>query len=239
MPTFQTAKKIAENALKTIGAFPSTQIAPDEGELSDALQWLEMVLNTQSGIRPMTSFWSVIEIPLEAGVADYNLHDYTGEGGVQSVFSMSLTNAINGDPVPIKMMFENEEIEENLSQKGTPTRAIVTKSVKPQIKLYPEPTFTDEQNGNVLRVRLQSFHPTLDTTGNADNDVLLRPSWYLWITKRLAYEIGSGPVRRLADSELKDLRGDADMLEKSLLARDGKQNTGKPPVTEPMAGSYI
>ena len=76
MPSYQTARQVATNALSKIGAFPSSQPQPDVRELKIAMQWLEMVLNNQSGIRPTAGFWNTIEIPIEAGVGDYELDDY-------------------------------------------------------------------------------------------------------------------------------------------------------------------
>lgn len=236
MPTYQTAKKVAENALSTIGAFPASQSQADAGELRKTLEWLEMILNTQSGIRPMAGFYRIIDIPLEAGIGDYDLADYVDEAGAQHVFSVSLV-AENGEPDPLEMLFESEAVDENLTLTGQPCRVVITKDKIPALKAYPAPTQENEDAGLLLRVRLQTYHAPIDPTGVADSDLLLRPGWYLWITKKLAYEIGCGPVRRLAEAELKRLKEDAEMLEEKLLARDGKYNSGKPPVTLPMAGS--
>lgn len=236
MPTIKTAKKVAEDALSTIGAFPASQSAPDPGELKKALNWLEMLINFQSGIRPLAGFWQTFDIPIEAGIGDYNMADYAEERGVSYVFSAFLVD-LNGDTDPIDFQYENTALSENLQQTGRPCRASVTKDRDMVLKVYPTPTQTEEDAGLVIRVRVQTYHENIDETGVGDEDIRLRPSWYLWLTKRLAAEIGSGPVRRLAQSELKDLREDAKMMENALLARDGQQQSPSPPVTEPMAGS--
>lgn len=235
MPTIQSAKVIAENALSTIGAFPASRSAPDPGEMKKALRWLEMLLNFKAAVRPVGGFWQVFDIPLEAGVGDYDLSDYCEERGVSQVFSVSIVEA-NGEIDPIDVIFESEAARENLSQTGRPSRVSVTKDGNGVMRVFPEPTQVEEDAGLALRVRVQTFHDSINEDNNGDVDVRLRPSWYLWATKSLAYECGSGPVRRLAEGELKRLQDDARMLENELLARDGN-TSGKPPVTEPMAMS--
>ena len=236
MPTIKTAKKIAEDALSTIGAFPASQSAPDPGELNKTLNWLEMLLNYQSGIRPLAGFWQVFDIPIEADIGDYDMADYAEERGVSYVFSATLVS-LNGDTDPLDFQYESDAVRENLTDTGRPTRATVTKDRDMVLKVYPTPTQTEEDAGLVIRVRVQTYHEDIDATGAGDEDIRLRPSWYLWLTKRLGYEIGSGPVRRLSEGELKRLEDDAMVLENALLARDGQYQSPSPPVTEPMAGS--
>lgn len=236
MPTIKTAKKVAEDALKTIGAFPASMSAPDPGELKDTLNWLEMILNNQSGIRPLAGFWQTLEIPLEAGIGDYDLADYAEERGVVNVFSVVVVDAL-GNTDPLEFEYENDALLENLTDTGCPTRATITKDRESVLRVFPTPTQTEEDLGHVLRVRVQTYHDDIDPSGVGDEDLRLRPSWYLWITKRTAYEIGCGPVRRLSETELKRLKDDAQELEDALLSRDGKEPGRQPPVTEPVAGS--
>lgn len=236
MPTYQKAKKVAENALKTIGAFPASMTQADAGELRTALQWLEMILNTLSGYRPMAGFWRVIDIPIEANIGDYPLTDYANAAETQHVFSVNIVDDL-GNVEPIDMMFENEAVEENLKQTGRTRRAVVTKDVFPVLKLYPTPTIEDENAGRLIRLRIQTYHHAIKEDGIGDENLLVRPSWYLFLVKKLSYEIGSGPVRRLSEQELQRFERDADNIESLLLARDGMNNASRPPVTEPMAGS--
>ncbi len=241
MPTIQSAKQIAENALSTIGAFPASRAAPDPGELKKTLRWLEMLLNYQAAIRPIGSFWQVFDVPLEASVGDYELSDYADERGASRVFSAFIVDT-SGDVVPLPLEFQSDAVSENLTRTGRPERATVvydgddaSTNASGTLSVYPMPTQTEVDAGLVLRVRVETFHEKIDETGAGDEDIRLRPSWYLWITKRLAYEIGSGPVRRLAEGELARLEADSMKLENALLARDSV--SPRPPVTEPMAGS--
>lgn len=236
MPTIQSAKDVATNALSTIGAFAASQTAPDPGELNKALIWLEMLINFQSGIRPLAGFWQVFDIPIEAGIGDYDMADYSEERGVCHVFSAFLVSS-NGDTDPLEFEYESLSVQENLKDTGRPARATVTKDRDMVLKVYPTPTQTEEDAGLIIRVRVQTYHEDIDNTGVADEDIRLRPSWYLWLTKRLGYEIGSGPVRRLSEGELKRLENDSKILENALLARDGQYASPRPPVTEPMAMS--
>lgn len=233
MPNIQSAKIVAENALSTIGAFPASQSAPDPGEMKKTLRWLEMLINFESGIRPLAGFWQVFDIPIEAGVGDYDMADYAEERGVCHVFSAFIVDA-NGDTDPIDFQYESQSVAENLSRTGRPERATVTKDRDMVLKVYPTPTQVEADAGLIIRVRVQTYHENIDDEGIADEDIRLRPSWYLWLTKRLGYEIGSGPVRRLSAGELKSLKEDAKEMEDALLARDGKYSSPTPPVTGPM-----
>ena len=215
MPNIKTAKDVAEDALKTIGAFPSSQTSADAGELRDTLNWLEMLLNYQSGIRPLAGFWQLLEIPLEAGVGDYDLSDYASDRGVNHVFAVFLVDN-NGDTDPLEFQYENTALAEDLSDTGRPCRVTVTKDRDMVMKVYPEPTQIHEDQGMILRVRVQTYHSKIDREGNGDEDILLRPAWYLWLVKRLAYEIGDGPIRRLTEGELRRLEKGAMKLEKQL-----------------------
>lgn len=236
MAARQTAKQIAENALSTIGAFPASQPQADAGELKKTLGWLEMLLNSISGIRPLAGFWRVVDIPLEAGIGDYLLSDFDDAAGTQHVFSVGIVND-QGSVDPLDMLWEDEAVLENLEKTGRPRRVVVTKDTDPELKVYPTPTQTEQDAGLVLRLRIQTYHDEIDTSGIGDEDILLRPAWYLWLTKRLAYEIGCGPVRHLLEAELTRLQNDSERLEAQLLARDGQYNSSTPPLTEPMAGS--
>lgn len=234
MPDIQSAKQIAEKALSMIGAFPASRAAPDPGELRRTLQWLEMLLNYQTGARPIGGFWQIFDIPLEAGIGDYPLDDYCSDAGVSHVFSAFVVTGVQ-DPIPLDQIFESQAAGENLTATGTPSRFVVTTDGNGVMRMFPTPTQADEDAGRVVRVRVQTFHEKIDAKGTGDIDIRLRPSWYLWAVKRLSYEIGSGAVRRLADNELQRLQRDAKELEDLLLARGG--NGAQPPVQEPVAGS--
>lgn len=238
MPTYQTAKNVAENALSTIGAFASSQSQPDHNELKKALVWLEMILNNQAGISPTPGFWDIVEIPVQAGIGDYELDDYVDDESVQHVFSASIIET-SGKVTPLGISSETDTTFKDFKKTGTPEEIIVTRDIHPIMRVFPTPTRTDEDNGLVIRIRFQKFHAAIDGEGVNDINISLRPSWYLWLTKRLAYEIGSGPVRRLAESELNRIEKDYEKIETRLYGRDGKYNLGSPPISEPVLGSMF
>jgi len=237
LPTIQTAKQIAENALSTIGAFPASRSAPDPGEMKKTLRWLEMLLNYTTAIRPIGSFWTTIDIPIEAGIGDYDLSDYVDPSGACHVFSVFIVDQ-SGHTEPLEIEYHSTSVAENLTKNGRPLRATVKMdqdAVNGTLSVYPNPTQVEQDAGLILRVRIETFHAPIDETGAGDENLKLRPSWYLWITKKLAYEIGGGPVRRVAEGELARFKADAMELENALLARDVISPC--PPVTEPVACS--
>lgn len=236
-PGIQTAKQIAEKALMMIGAFPPSRSASNPAELKRALMWLEMVLNNQSGVATMAGFWRFYEIDLEAGIGDYLLSDYDVEGGTQEVFSAVIVET-NGTVEPLSVfLWENEIVLQNLSDTGRPSCVVFTKDAAPEMRVYPMPTQVEQDAGLKIRIRAQVMHSKIDLSPSMATALLLRPTWYLWLTKRLAYEIGSGPVRALGEGELKRYKDDAEELESMLLGHDGKYNSRLPPVTEPMKGA--
>ena len=233
MPTIQSAKQIAEKALGTIGAFPASRAAPDPGELRRTLQWLEMMLNYETAVRPLDGFWQLFDIPLEANIGDYDLSDYCDDAGISQVFSVFIVKG-SADPEPLVQLFESAAAGENLTRRGCPERFSVTRDGNGVLRVFPAPTQVEEDAGIVLRVRVQTFHEAIDGSNTGDVDIKLRPSWYMWAVKRLSYEIGSGAVRRLAESELQRLQKDAKDIEDLLL---GRSNTVSPPIQEPVACS--
>lgn len=232
MPNYLTAKGLSERTLRMIGAFPPSQSQADAGELMVAMQWLEMLLQFNGAKRVIAGTFKLVDIPLEAGVGDYDLADYADTEETQHVFSVGLVDE-QGNYTPLTMLFESQATHENLTKTGTPDRVVVTRGVYPQIKVYPEPSVEVETAGRVLRVRLQSYNTAIDPRGIGDNDMLLRPGWYLWCTNALAYEIGKGPVRRLNEYELDRFQKDSEKMEAGILSKDGLYNTGQPPLTEP------
>lgn len=219
-----------------IGAFPVSRSQADSNELNRALIWMEMILNSEVGKRPMSGFWRIYEVPLEAGIGDYILSDYDNDAGTQHVFSAYLVDTVE-NLTPLTILFEDEGMAEDLKATSRPNRIVVTRDLSPAIKCFPVPTIDDYNAGRKIRIRVQTFHHKIASSGTTDVDLLIRPSWYLWMTKKLAYELGGGPIRKLEDSERKVLAAEIQELEGALISYDGRYNKGKPPVTEPMAGS--
>lgn len=231
----KTAKDVAEDALRMIGAFPPSRAQADAAELRTSMRFLEDALNHLSGIRPLAGFWEMVDIPLESMIGDYPLSDYAGEAQVVHVFSVSIIRP-DGSPDPLRVMFESDGDYENLKSVGTPERAVITRDVNPILKLYPTPTQANQDEGYVARVRFQTYQTPLDPDATGDVEVKLRPAWSLYIKTKLAYIIGNGPVRRLNNGILERFQGDYMLMERELLARDGQFQSGKPPVTDPMEG---
>lgn len=233
MPNYLTAKNLAEEALREIGAFPPSQSQADAGELRVTLLRLELMLNSYVGMRTMAGLRDTVEIPLIEGETVYRLEDYTDENSAQHVFSiMCVENT--GNVTPVDIVFDSQAQENDLTQSATPWQAVVSQNVKPVITVWPKPTASDVSAGRFIRVRLQTYAAAVDPQGIADKDTKLRPSWYWWAITKTAYAIGRGAVRRLSDGELKLLREDSELLENRLLAYDGSQDTSQPHVTEPM-----
>lgn len=210
--------------------------SPDPGEYRTALEWLEMIINETSGVTAFTGFYDTVDVPLTADENEYLLSDFTDDGSASRIFSVVLVRG-TADPVPIPMIWESESLEENVNDTGSSRRVVITDDPVPTLKVYPTPTDTEEDAGDLLRLRIQTYSDGINHAGTGNENTSLRPSWYLFMTKRLAYEIGLGPVRRLDDRELKRLKDDADMTEAKLLGRDGQRGP-TPPVTEPMAGTF-
>jgi hypothetical protein len=234
MPNIYTAKEVAEQALRVIGRLSPKQPQADAADLRVALSQLEMAINDTVGRTALAGFSRTMDIPLVSGQTVYKTSDYADGREVQQVFSMVLVEpTINSDPDPLLMVFENQALTRSPIATGTPCDVVVSRDVYPIITLLRVPTDGDVVAGRVLRLRYQTYVTAPDPKGIADTDIMVRPSWYLWLVTKVAYLCGRGPILRLPNGELSVLRQDLADLEAGQLARDGLNNTSQPPMTEP------
>jgi hypothetical protein len=221
VPNLKTSKDIAEDALRYVGAFPPSQTQADAAELKVALRFLETILQYHVGVRPALGTWATIDIPLVASKSEYKITDHMDEDWAAEVFSIGVVGT-NGDYDPLTLLGADDFVKLPTAS-GTPIYYKNSILVAPVISVNPTPVAADVTAGNVLRVRIQKYQVATDPTGIADNDLNLRPSWHLWATNAVAYEIGKSPVRRLPEGELARFEKDRDRYEAALLAKDGQE----------------
>lgn len=232
MPSYYTAKELAEGALQEIGAFAVGQDQADAEELRRAMQRLELLLNYQVGASTFLKNWQTFDIPLIPGVRDYILSDYSTPDDVQRICQLTLINRA-GQQVSDVGLVNEKQFSKLPAQSGSPRQAFVDRTTRPTLRTFPVIQAGLLTGDYAIRCVVQTFAPKIDPKGTGNTETRLGPEWYLWAIKLLAYELGQGLITRLPSDELGARRRDLEMMEMKLLSNAGGHNTSNPVVTEP------
>lgn len=236
MPTIFSARGLAEIALQNIGSFPVSEEAADPAELSRAVQRLELIMNDTLGQNAVTSTWKTLEIPLSANVSSYRIADFSDGDGVQFVFDTFLQDIQNGVSTTISLLDSVTERGWDLldhSSTGDPLRTFVDRTNDPYLHINPMPGTDYETGTRSVKLQIQSFATKITREGTGGVNINFRPTWYLYLTNKLSYELGKGAIRRLTDGELERYQKDYMMSEANLISGDGGQVTGLDSCTQP------
>jgi len=225
-----TAKQIAEEALKKIGAFSLHDSGADPVELDRALTWLDLIVAEQAGKR--TCHWLIpdtVSLSLTGGTADYDMNAVLGVGlpdnGIQFPVSATISDD-NGNETPLTLVHRDqyEEIPDKTST-GTPEWIYIDRLYEPTLKTYP--VLGSGVTGYTINLVVQRFSETFhNTKGNQATE--LRPAWQLWAIYKLAATIGDGTVRRVPDREIKMFHDVAKTSEVDLLAFEETEHASGP-----------
>lgn len=233
MPTILSAKDIVEQALKKIGRFPSTMEQADAGDLREGYTMLELILQSFYGEGSNTSAWGTIQVPLLSSNRVYALKLYERElaaPGIQFVYDAELLEVASGAVTPLNIINEEKYFKLNLKETGTPTDIYINKG--PDVAdtlMQTYPTLGAEVAANTYKILLhvQTYATRIDRATGAAK-INIRPTLYLWAIKRLAYELGTGTLRRLPKIETDQLKVDYEELEIKLSAFDNAENDNQP-----------
>lgn len=236
MPTIFSARGLAEIALQNIGSFPVTEDAVDPKELSRAVQRLELIMNDTLGQNSVTSTWKTLEIPLQANVNRYRIAAFTDDDGVDFVFDTFLQDIQSGVSTTRNLMESITEREWNRLDKsivGDPQRTFVDRTNDPYLNVNPMPGSDYVAGTRAIRLQIQSFATRITSQGTGGVNINFRPTWYLFLTNKLSYELGKGAIRRLPEAELDRYQKDYMISEMNLISGDGAQITGLDSCTQP------
>lgn len=234
MPTTLSAKDIAEEALRKIGRFPSTQDQADAGDLKKSLRMLEIILQDRFGQGSMTSAWGTVRVPLTASTQIYPLKNQQTDAainGVQFVYAAELITIASGESCPIDVINEKKFFERDQNCVGRPCAVYINKGPDSanELMLINPILGAEVADGTYeIYLQVQTFATTISQNGVGAKLINIRPTYYLWAIKKLAYELGNGTLRQLPTAELNRLQKDYMLDEAKLDAFDGRENDSQP-----------
>lgn len=231
--------EIATLALRRISALPTSETAPEGEELRVSLQFLDLVLSELSGTsRIYSQVGPSLAMILKPGVTSYALKDALGEGFPKSglvnpvsVWASNLAGRQYEVPIVTREVFERYK---RFPETGAPECVYIDREPSPTVYLFPPPRADDVQAW-FLELVYQEQAPNVSPNGVAnsvpeDQAHSLRHAWQLWLVKKLAYEIGCGPVAALPEGRLSRLDRDQRDAYSKLEARDNHEHSNLPPI---------
>jgi hypothetical protein len=226
VPKLLTVTEICERALRKIGAYSINDTGADPVELEESRAWLDMIVGHVSSRK--RTWWLVPStgaVTLVADTASYALVDeLTGGPDVQHVVGVWLTNTTSGDRLPLDLLRRQAFEDLGTEEVGPPTKVWIDRSRVPTLHVWPTPQTPIEHRLDVVYQKFSDDSVALDPTSRMPD---MRESWNLYLVTALAAEIGSGPVRRLPQDEVKEARARAAELLFDLEAFDEGESPGE------------
>ena len=253
MSRLYSISEICDRALRKIGAFAIRSSGARPEEIEEARYWLDMTVGHQSS--RMRTWWMVPgsgTFNLTSGTAEYDLAASLGQAqaptGVQFVIAVYLYNTTTGTdiheiPIVRRQEWEHRQIgglpdDSDRSpflwgtdgalpaiEPGQPKACYIDRQQAPTIHLSPTP---DDVTPYGLRVVFQSYATDFTKEPPNDKTYKLRTAWNLWVVTALAAQIGNGPVRKLPQDEVKDMRSEATRLRDELEAYENMEHANEP-----------
>lgn len=226
-----SAYRIAEKALRKIGAFPITDSAADPMEMREALDWLSIILADLAGEEPI--FWLIpatLTIPLTAGVNAYDVQATMGNDYPELGIQFPIEAFVEDDAGNREWM----EIVSRTVWDGFPdrdatgpiTHLYVDRLYPPT--LYTYPTLADTSKQWSVKMTVQTFAP--DFQGNTDKATGLRSAWQMWSIYQLASCLGDGSIRSVPEVEVRRFERRAADSKRKLFAYENREHESTPPV---------
>lgn len=217
MTELYSARKVAEEALRKIGALTPHDNGADGNEFNIALSSLDIVLghyltpDNFTFLIPATT-----SITLTGGTAAYALSSAMGSNWPQSgVFYVKdaylLTDGAN--PAFLEKIRRDEYDKLDATETGTPCKIYLDRSDPSEITLRTWPTLGSGVTGRTINLTIQKFPATISGT-NVIPEVRtdLPAAWNMWSIYQLAAYLGDGTIRRLSNSDIADFRDVAEKL---------------------------
>ncbi len=232
--------EIATLALRRIGNLPTSESAPEGEDLRVTLEIMDLVLAELAGTNRVFSQIGVsLPLTLVAGKTSYLLKDALKtlypKAGLLNPVSIWVNNAAGRQyeiPIVTRDVWERWRYGNEI---GAPEMVYIDREPNPTLFLFPAPR-ADDPSLWFLEMVYQEQAPNVAPAGVASSVPeaqahSLRQAWQLWLVKRLAYEIGSGPVETLPGQRLAPLKREADETFARLEARDNEADN-LPPIQQ-------
>lgn len=240
-----TAKKICEEALGAIGAFPVTESAADPEHLRRAMTWLDLLLAQLAGsTRLFALVPATITLTLEAGEDEYNLVETLGTelptDKIQFPVNAWLEDGSgNRTPLTIHPRDKFEAIKTVTTTTGPPTCIYIDRlAAAPTLFTYPTVDASDTTPW-IIKLDVQTYAPNVapaGVTGTQPSGSVLTnfsQAWQRYMIVALAHDLGMGPIYKLSEQRLTRLDTKAKEAKTDLLAFENREHDTEPPVCEP------
>lgn len=229
MPRFATAKHIATEALKHIGAFGVNDLQPDAVQLDRALGAFDALVQEYVGTNE--AWWlrpGEVALPLVAGQASYNLKDELGAtypvDWIEHPVGAVLVDP-NGNRTPIEIVRRAAYLAQpRLDEVGVPDCVYLDRLV-PHLTLYTFPVIGVADYS--IRLSFQTYAPTFNDDKTGAEQHGLPPAWERWGKLATAYDISAGSVMTLPLNERAMLLRDADRARLALDSRNNRERARK------------
>ncbi len=229
MSNLMSARELCVEALSVIGSYTINDDAPDEHHVARALTWLDLALAELGGQE--TRLWLVnqaVPIALTVDQASYNLPSSMGAGAPSSGFHFGIRATLSdgaGNRMPIKIV-RREEFD-NLSRpaaSGLPQIIYIDRALDVTMQIYP----VIATAGYSINLTFQEFATDVTKTRRSNIPHGLRVTWQLYMIYELASHLGAGVIRRLPQSELKEIKDTAEKRKMKLEAFDQNEFESDP-----------
>lgn len=248
-----TAKEVCERALRAIGTFPLSESAPDAEQLREAMFWLDLIMAEVAGTRRLLHLIpEPVQFALTPGVSRYPLKStLAGQYPIDGIqFPVGAWVVTNSGEVPIPIV-RRDTWSQAQAQAATGAPRMVYIDRAPELTLYTYPTLPlDAASPLLLQLDFQRNAPNVapgGVSGAVPQDSTVtgyRQSWQRYLIMRLAMDIGSGPVIKLAEQSLARFERQALTAVHQLDAFENQEHDTEPPITRafdeprPTLGGY-
>lgn len=216
-----SAAKIAEHALRQIGAYSTNDSGADPAQFDVALDRLDILVAELASSEDLS--WletATTSVVLVAGTSAYSL------SGLEHVSAVRYTRA-GRFPEPVDLIRHADFVLLD-TDSGDPQAASVTRAATLTLNVWPTPATA--QAGLALLVTGQSYAEDL-TESQGAGATGLPTGWARWLIYTLAADLGSGPIHTLAPGTIQALEQRAGALKARLMAHSNRPQLGRPRYT--------
>ncbi len=228
MARMMEVREVCERALRKIGAYSIRDTGADAAELAEARYWLDMVVGHVSTGR-RRSWWLVeqtVPLTLVAATTAYDLTDLLDlDAPIAHVITVTAVETVSGRRTPVdiarRWMWEERDVDES----GPPAMVYIDRGREPTLNVWPTPVAPVAHR---LDMVIQRESPDLTAGAVTEKLTKFRDAWNLYLVTALAAQIGNGPVRKLPQDEVRDMKVEAERLLFDLEAFDAQEQANEP-----------
>ncbi len=202
----------------------------------EALYWMDMAVAYRTGTEKC--HWlqaQTVNMPLVANQLQYDLANSlgtawpsTGIAWVTAAYWTANNAASPPNQEPMEMLTRRQYEERKTGgSSGSQSELYIDRQTEnEQVFLLTPPSSVPGSINFVLQRLAKDLVTNPVNPGNLDHG--FHQAWQLWLTMETAMYIGSGPVRKLPNDEIADIRATADDMWTKLSVRNDKETRSEP-----------